>query len=80
MQAVPYFVGAEPGKNLKLSILLKKLFEKAKRFFEIPEFWQYAIADGIRKKRFSSPTGIFSQWIKQLKTGQLLFPFAVELS
>ncbi len=80
VQAVFYFVSAELGKNLKLNILLKKLFEKAKRFFEIPEFRQYAIADGIYKILFSSQTGIFSKFIKQPRTGQLLFPFAVEFS
>ena len=80
VQAVFYFVSAELGKNLKLNILLKKLFEKAKRFFEIPEFRQYAIADGIYKILFSSQTGIFPQLIKQQRSGQLLFPFAVEFS
>jgi len=80
VQAVFYFVSAELGKKLKLNILLKKLFEKAKRFFEIPEFRQYAIADGIYKILFSSQTGIFPQLIKQQRTGQLLFPFAVEFS
>jgi hypothetical protein len=80
VQAVFYFVSAELGKKLKLNILLKKLFEKAKRFFEIPEFRQYALADGIYKILFSSQTGIFPQWIKKRRTGQLLFPFAVEFS
>jgi len=80
VQAVFYFVSAELGKDLKLNILLKKLFEKAKRFFEIPEFRQYAIADGIYKILFSSQTGIFPQLIKQQRTGQLLFPFAVQFS
>ena len=80
VQAIFYFVSAELGKNLKLNILLKKLFEKAKRFFEIPEFKQYAIADGIYKILFSSETGIFPQFTKRQRTGQLLFPFAVEFS
>ena len=80
VQAVFYFVSAELGKNLKLNILLKKLFEKAQRFFEIPEFRQYALADGIYKIFFSSQTGIFPQLIKQHRTGQLLLPFAVEFS
>jgi len=80
VQAVFYFVSAELGKNLKLNILLKKLFEKAKRFFEIPDFRQYAIADGIYRILFSSQTGIFPQGNKQQRTGQLLFPFAVEFS
>jgi hypothetical protein len=80
VQAVFYFVSAELGKNLKLNILLKKLFEKAKRFFEIPEFRQYAIADGIYKILFSSQTGIFPQLTRQHRSAQLLFPFAVEFS
>jgi hypothetical protein len=80
VQAVFYFVSAELGKKLKLNILLKKLFEKAKRFFEIPEFRQYAIADGIYKILFSSQTGIFPPLTKKRRTGQLLFPFAVEFS
>ncbi|MFB0506261.1 MAG: transposase [Thermodesulfobacteriota bacterium] len=38
VQAVFYFVSVELGKKLKLNILLKKIYEKAKRFFEIPDF------------------------------------------
>lgn len=80
VQAVFYFVSAELGKNLKLNILLKKLYDRAKRFFEIPEFKQYAIADGIDKILFASQTGIFPQLSKKQRMGQLLFPFAVEFS
>jgi hypothetical protein len=61
-------------------MFIKKLIEKAKRFFEIPDFRKYAIADGIYKILFSSQTGIFPQLGKQQRTGQLLFPFAVEFS
>ena len=80
VQAVFYFVSAELGKKLKLNILLKKLFEKARRFFEIPEFKQYAIADGIYKILFSSHTGIFPCGPSRQNDGQLLFPFAVQFS
>jgi hypothetical protein len=69
VQAVFYFVSAELGKNFKLNILLKKLFEKAKKFFEIPDFKQYAIADGIYEILFSSQTRIFPQLIRQQRTG-----------
>ena len=34
--AVFYLLSVELGRNLKLSILLKKIYEKAKRFFQIP--------------------------------------------
>jgi len=80
VQAVFYFVSAELGKKLKLNILLKKIFEKAKRFFEIPEFKQYAIADGIYKILFSSRTGIFPCGPSRQNDGQFLFPFAVKFS
>jgi hypothetical protein len=80
VQAVFYFVSVELGKKLKLNLLLKKIFEKAKRFFEIPDFKQYAIADGIYKVLFASPTGIIPALVRPRHHGQLLFPFAVELS
>ena len=79
-QGLFYFVSAELGKKLKLNIVLKKIFEKAKRFFEIPEFKQYAIADGIYKILFSSHTGILPYGPSRQNDGQLLFPFAVQLS
>jgi hypothetical protein len=44
---------------LKVNILLKKLFEKAEMLFEIPEFKQYPIADGLYRILLSSKTGIF---------------------
>jgi hypothetical protein len=80
VQAVFHFVSVELGKKLKLNILLKKIFEKAKRFFEIPDFKQYAIADGIYKVLFASRTGIIPALMRPRHNGQLLLPFAVELS
>jgi len=80
VQAVFHFVSVELGKKLKLNILLKKIFEKAKRFFEIPDFKQYAIADGIYKVLFASRTGIIPALMRPRHNGQLSLPFAVELS
>ena len=80
VQAVFHFVSVELGKKLKLNILLKKIFEKAKRFFEIPDFKQYAIADGIYKVLFASRTGIIPALTRPRHNRQLLLPFAVELS
>jgi len=45
--AVFYFLSVYLGRKLKLNILLKKIYEKAKRFFQIPSFKHYALADGI---------------------------------
>jgi len=47
LTAVFFFISVILGIGLKLRILLKKIYEKAKRFFEIPPFKQYAICDGI---------------------------------
>jgi hypothetical protein len=73
VQAVFYFVSVELGKKLKLNILLKKVLERSKRFFEIPDFKQYAIADGIHRILFSYRA---QKDYKILKSNQLLFPFA----
>ena len=80
VQAVFYFISVELGKKLKLNILLKKIYEKAKRFFEIPDFRQYAIADGIYRILFASKTGIMPNLERREAEGQLLLPFAVQLS
>lgn len=73
VQAVFYFVSVELGRKLKLNILLKKVYEKAKRFFEIPDFRQYAIADGIYRILFGQKSGLQEKSPKP--TNQLLFPF-----
>lgn len=73
VQAVFYFVSVELGKKLKLNILLKKVLEKSKRFFEIPDFKQYAIADGIHRILFAYRGTIES---RLPRSNQLLFPFA----
>ncbi len=79
VQAVFYFISVELGKKIKLNILLKKIFDKAKRFFEIPEFKQYAIADGIYNILFASKTGIIPNLVRRSDKNQLLLPFAVQL-
>jgi hypothetical protein len=75
VQAVFYFVSVELGKKLKLNILLKKLYEKAKRFFEIPDFKQYAIADGIYQLLFGQKAGLQQELPKS--TDQMLLPFVL---
>jgi hypothetical protein len=80
VQAVFYFISVELGKKLKLNLLLKKLYEKAKRFFEIPDFRHYAIADGIYRVLFPSKTGIVPNPERKETGKQLPLPFAVHLS
>ncbi len=66
-------MSVELGKRFKLNILLKSIYERAKRFFEIPELKQHAIADGIYRILFSYRAGL--REVPQ-STNQLLFPFA----
>ena len=47
LHAVFYFISIEIGMRLRFSIVFKKLMEKAKRFFEVSIFKQYALADGL---------------------------------
>jgi len=47
VMAVFFFVSVVLAVGMRLRILLKKVYEKAKRLFEIPPFKQYAICDGI---------------------------------
>lgn len=52
VHAVFYFLSVYLGRSLKINILLKKILEKAKRFFQLPVFKHYAIADGIYRILF----------------------------
>jgi len=55
--AVLYFVSVVIGARAKLSLIFKSVCEKAKRFYEIATFYQYAVADGIHRLLFGSPGG-----------------------
>ena len=55
--AVLYFVSVVIGAKAKLSLIFKRVCEKAKRFYEIATFYQYAVADGIHRLLFGSPGG-----------------------
>ena len=79
VQAVFYFISVELGKKLKLNILLKKIYEKAKRFFEIPDFKQYAIADGIYRILFSYRPDVARPPEEKKGPQQLALPFSIHL-
>jgi len=53
IQAVFYFLSVYLGRRLKMKILLEKILEKAKRFFQMPAFKHYAVADGIYRLLFN---------------------------
>jgi hypothetical protein len=76
VHAVFYFLSVYLGRSLKINILLKKILEKAKRFFQIPVFKHYAIADGIYRILFGA------KWespdkIPKEDTAQRIFKFAL---
>ncbi len=47
VHAIAYFTSIYMGMNLKLKIMVQKIFILSKRFFGIPTFFNYAMADGI---------------------------------
>jgi hypothetical protein len=55
--AVLYFVSVVIGAKAKLNLIFKQVCEKAKRFYEIATFYQYAVADGIHRLLFGSRGG-----------------------
>lgn len=80
VNAIAYFTSIYMGLSLKMRIMVQKIFILSKRFFGIPTFFNYAMADGIfellKKDRtalhddlFKGKTGISAEVI-QLK----LFP------
>jgi hypothetical protein len=72
LMAAFYFLAVVLGARFELSILLRKVLAKVRRFFEVPEFRFYALADGLFRILFKvghgppkkTPTG---------KTPQLAF-------
>lgn len=74
VHAVFYFVSVVIGTKAKLNLIFKKVCEKAKRFYEIATFFQYAIADGIHRLLFASRTGPHQAEPTRFD-GQLVFDF-----
>jgi hypothetical protein len=76
VMAIFFFVSVVLAAGMRLRILLKKVYEKAKRLFEIPPFKQYAICDGIYNLlwggKFSS-----SKELPVSQTPQLTLPFEI---
>src|SRR3954467_12005813 len=58
VHAIAYFASIYMDMNLKLKIMVQKIFILSKRFFGIPTFFNYAMADGIFELLKKSTTGI----------------------
>jgi hypothetical protein len=54
LHAVFYFLSVELGIKLAFSIVFKKVMERAKRFFEVTIFRQYALADGLGRMLYET--------------------------
>ena len=74
VHAIFYFVSVVIGTKAKLNLVFKKVCEKAKRFYEVATFFQYAVADGIHRLLFGSRTGPHEP-APEVFTGQLVFDF-----
>lgn len=58
VHAIAYFSSVYMGMKLKLKILVQKIFILAKRFFGVPVFYNYAMADGIYELLKKTRVGI----------------------
>jgi hypothetical protein len=67
------------GMSLKLKVIVQKIFILSKRFFGIPTFFNYAMADGIFELLKKSTTGVEPAYLGKtgIDTSQIqldLFP------
>ena len=73
--AVFYFASVYLGQNLKLKMLVERIFLVSKRFFGVPSFFNYAIADGIFNLLYPDKTGLRGIHHSRLDDFQLCFNF-----
>lgn len=74
--AVSYFAAVYLGDNLRLKVLVERVYLVSKRFFGVPTFFNYAIADGLHTLLFSDKTGVQTSVKKANKAEfQLAFSF-----
>ncbi|WP_141638859.1 hypothetical protein [Anaerophaga thermohalophila] len=58
VHCIAYFTSIYIGMSLKLKIMVQKIFILSKRFFGVPTFFNYAMADGIYELLKHSRKGI----------------------
>jgi hypothetical protein len=58
VHAIAYFTSIYLGVSMKLKIMVQKIFILSKRFFGVPSFFNYAMADGIFELLKHSKLGI----------------------
>jgi hypothetical protein len=72
--AVAYFATVYLGKSIKLMISVQEILLLSKRFFGVPTFFNYAMADGITELLKKTSRGI-GYPNKRQPDFQLSFPF-----
>jgi hypothetical protein len=73
--AVSYFAAVYLGQNLKLKLLVQRVFLVSKRFFGVPSFFNYAIADGIYNLLYPDKTALRGIQPQGIDDFQLKFEF-----
>ena len=73
--AVSYFASVYLGQSLKLKMLVERIFIVSKRFFGVPSFFNYAIADGIFNLLYPDKTALRGIQSHNLDDFQLCFDF-----
>jgi len=78
VHAIAYFTSIYMGLSLKLKVAVQKIFILSKRFFGVPTFFQYAMAEGIFQLLAKARTGIKTVKFKG-KTGKSSGDFQLSL-
>ena len=73
--AVSYFAAVYIGQSMKLKMLVERIFLVSKRFFGVPSFFNYAIADGIYNMLFPDKTALQGIKPNTIDDFQLCFEF-----
>jgi len=73
--AVSYFAAVYLGDNLRLKMLMERVYLVSKRFFGVPTFFNYAIADGLYNLLFADKTGVNNVLKAKRQDFQLCFDF-----
>jgi hypothetical protein len=78
VHAIAYFTSIYMGMNLKLKVMVQKIFILSKRFFGIPSFFNYAMADGIFELLKTTKAGVETAEYKG-KTGKTTEQMVLDL-
>ncbi len=73
--AVSYFAAVYLGQSIKLKMLVERIFLVSKRFFGVPSFFNYAIADGIFNLLYPDKTALRGIKPNSIDDFQLQFEF-----